>query len=57
MPAHRYVEESSSAAMLAAMKSAGVTPGMNLRECVIHTPLPYTNKAVHSGFETQRRRQ
>ena len=34
MPVHRYVEENSSAAMLAAMRSAGVTPEVNLREPV-----------------------
>ena len=34
MPTHRYVEENGSAAMLAAKRSAGVTPEMNLRECV-----------------------
>ena len=54
MPGCRYVEEISSAAMLATKRSAGVTPEMNLRECVTHTPLPSANKAAHSGFETQR---
>ena len=42
--------------MLAAKRSAGVTPEVNLRECVTHTPLPNVNQAAHSGFETQRRR-
>ena len=30
----RYVEETGSAAMLAAKRSAGVAPEVNLRECV-----------------------
>ena len=42
--------------MLATNRSAGVTPEVNLREHVTHTPLPRVNKAAHSGFETQRRR-
>ena len=56
MPAHRYVEEISSAAMLAAKRSAGVAPEVHLRECVTYTPLASVNKAAHSGFEIQRRR-
>ena len=55
MPGHRYVEEIGSAVMLAAKRSAGVTPEVNLREHVTFLPLPSTNKAAHSGFETQRR--
>ena len=55
MPAHRYVEENSSAAMLATKRSAGVTPEVNFRECVICTPLQSAIKVVHSGFETHRR--
>ena len=55
MSAHRYVEENGLAAMLATKRSAGVTPEVNLRECVAHTPLPSVNKAARSGFETQRR--
>ena len=51
MPAHRYIEENGSAAMLAAKKWAGVTPEVNLREHVTPMPLPSTNKATHSGFE------
>ena len=43
------------ATMLAAKRSAGVTPEVNLGECISCTPLPSVNKAVHSGFETQRR--
>ena len=34
MPAHRYVEENSLAAMLAIKRSAGVAPEVNLREHV-----------------------
>ena len=33
----------------------GVTPEVNLREYITHKPLASVNKAVHSGFETQRR--
>ena len=55
MHAHRYVEENSLAAILATKRSAGVTPEVNLRECVRHTSLPSMNKAAHSDFETQRR--
>ena len=55
MPVCRYVEEIGSAAMLAAKRSAGVAPEVNVREHVTHTPLPSANKAAHSGFETQRR--
>ena len=44
-----------SAAMLAAKRSAGVAPEVNLREHISHTPPPSVNKAAHSGFETQRR--
>ena len=39
--------------MLAAKRSAGVTPEMNISECVTHMPLQSLNKAAHSGFETQ----
>ena len=42
-------------AHLAAKSLARVTPEMNLRECISCMPLPSKNKAVHSGFETQRR--
>ena len=40
--------------MLAANRSACVTPEVNLREHVTHTPPPSVNKAAHSGFETQK---
>ena len=55
MPVHRYVEENGSAAMLAAKRSAGVTPEVNLGEHVTCMPPPSTNKAAHSDFETQKR--
>ena len=55
MPAHRYVEENGSAAMLATGNLAGVAPEVNLRKHVTHTPLLRANKAAHSSFETQRR--
>ena len=38
--------------MLAAKRSAGVAPELNLGECVMRTP----PLAVHSGFETRRKR-
>ena len=44
------------ATMLAVKRLAGVTPELNLREHTSHTPLPSTNKATLSGFETQRKR-
>ena len=44
-----------SAAMLAAKRSAGVAPDVNLREHISCAPLPTANKAAHSGFETQSR--
>ena len=43
------------AALLTIYTGKGVTPEMNLRECVSHMPLSSVNKAAHSGFETQRR--
>ena len=53
MPACRYVEENSLAAMLAAKRLAGVTPEVNHREHVTCMPLPSANKVAHSGsFET-----
>ena len=42
-----------SAAMLAAKRSAGVTPEVNLREHVTCMPLPSVNKAAHFGFEAR----
>ena len=55
MPADKYVEENGLAAMLTKKRSAGVTPKVNLRECVIYTSPPSMNKAAHSGLKTQRR--
>ena len=55
MPAHRYLEENSSAAMLAARKSAGVAPEVHHRAHVTCMPLSIVNKAAHSGIEKQRR--
>ena len=52
MPGHMYLEEIGLAAMLATERSAGVTPEVNLREHVTHTPPPSANKAAYSGFET-----
>ena len=49
------MEENGSAAMLAAKRSAGVTPEVNLMEPVTHTPPPSVNKIANFGFETQRR--
>ena len=55
MPAYRYMEQNGSATMLVAKSLAGVTPEVNLRECVAHMPMSSMNKATLSGFETQRR--
>ena len=55
MPARRYLEEIGSAAMLAAKRSAGVTPEVNLREHITCIPPTTANNTAHSGFETQRR--
>ena len=41
------------AAMLAIYTSRGVTPEVNLRECISVMPPQSSNKAAHSGFETQ----
>ena len=54
MSAHRYVEEIGSDAVLATKRLAGVAPEVDC-VCVTHMPLSSTNKAAHSGFETQRR--
>ena len=43
---------------LAAKRSAGIAPEMNLREHVTHiSSTKSANKAAQSGFETQRRRR
>ena len=54
MPAQRYVQEISSAAMPAAKRSAGVKLEVHLIECVICIPQPSAHKADYSCFETQR---
>ena len=55
MPAHRYVKENGSAAMLATKRLAGITPEVNPREHVTHMPLLSVNNTAHSGFKIQRR--
>ena len=55
MPTHRYIEENGFTAMLAIKRSVGITQEVNLMEHVTYMPPPSVNKAVHSGFETQRR--
>ena len=40
-----------------AERSAGVAPEVNLGEHVTHTAPPIADKAAHSDFETQKRRQ
>ena len=50
-PAHRYMEENGSAAMLAAKRLVGVAPEVNLREHVAHIPLSNMNKASRSGLK------
>ena len=40
---------------VAAKRSAGVTPEVNVREHISRTPLPSANKTAYSGFETQGR--
>ena len=52
MPAHSYMEENGSAAILATKRSAGATPVLNLMEHVTYIHKWCTNKAAHSSFET-----
>ena len=40
------MKENGFAATLVAKSSAGVTPEVNLKGCVAHTPLPSGNKAA-----------
>ena len=54
MPACRYMEENSMAAMLAVKRSAGVIPEVNLRECVTCTALQSANKTNHFGLCCQK---
>ena len=49
------MKDNGLAAMLVANRSAGVTPEVNLRECVTCMPQPSTNKAAQSGFAIQMR--
>ena len=56
MPAHRYLEETGLAFVLATKGLTGVRPDMNLKEYVACMPPPSTNKAARVGFETERRR-
>ena len=46
MPACRYVEEIGLAVILAAKRSAGVTPEVNFIDLVTPTPPPSINKAA-----------
>ena len=46
----QVLQENSLATMLAANRSAGVAPEVNLREHVTHLPLSSANRAAHSGF-------
>ena len=50
----RYVEEISSAAMLATKRSGGVAPEMDVNEHVIWMPLPIVIKATHNDLEPRR---
>ena len=52
MLVRKYVDENGLAAMLAAKRSVGVTPEVNLREHTSCMPLQCVNKAAHSGFES-----
>ena len=49
------MEENGSVPILTPKRSAGITPEVNHREHVTHTPPPNVTKAAYSGFETQRR--
>ena len=55
MHACRYIAENGSAAMLATPRLAGVTPKVNLWECVKQMHPQNVNNADYSGFETQRK--
>ena len=55
MLAYRYAEEIGSAAMLAAKRSASVTPEVNLREYVTLCLGQVLNKVAHCGYETKRK--
>ena len=49
-----YVENGSGN-MLTTKRSASVAPEMNIREHVMHMPLPSANKGVNSDSEIQSR--
>ena len=51
MPAYRYMEENSTAAMLATKRFRGVTLEVNLSLRVTHMPPPSANKAAHSDLK------
>ena len=50
MLVRKYMDEKGSTAMLAVKKSAGVTPEINISECISGTPLQNVNKASDYGF-------
>ena len=54
MPSCRYVEEIGMAAMLVTKRLAGVTPELNLRECVICMPLHLPTLALKPKGEVTR---
>ena len=54
MFACKYVDQNSSAAMLAAKRSAGVTPEVNLR-ILLHAGDKACKLGTYAGFETQGR--
>ena len=51
IPASRYEEEDSLAAIPATKMSEGVAPEMNLREHVTHMPPPSVNKATRLALK------
>ena len=53
--AETHMWEKRLAAMLTIYTGRGVAPEVNLGEHISRMPLQSSNKAAHSGFETQRR--
>ena len=51
MPAYRYMEENSTADILATKRITGVTPEVNLIEHVTHMSPLSMNKAAHSNLK------
>ena len=49
----KYVDENGSVAMLAAKRSAGVAPEVNISDHTSCMSLPSVNKVAHSSFETR----